>query len=208
MAKKKLDSSSKKKVIKKERLEAEHPTALNSHFHQIVSQASKDHLIQVNLQLFQLMGIIDQLPLHRRRALDIDPVDAGNAAQPWLDPLFRIPLDKNGRGGRVQGITQKWPVLLLVGAAGRDDRIGHILGQARPGLPDNGRGLKANHVNIGMMIQFHRDFPITIPRGRGHPANATDPRQHGLQFRGRLHLDCPRGIAIHLETDRKLGQLA
>ena len=51
MAKKKLNSSSKKKVIKKERLEAEHPTALNSHFHQIVSQASKDHLIQVNVAL-------------------------------------------------------------------------------------------------------------------------------------------------------------
>ena len=139
-----------------------------------------DHLIQVNLQLFQLMGIIDQLPLHRCRTLHIDPVDAGNTAQSWLNPLLRITLDKDGRGRRVQGITQEWPVLLLVGTTGRDDRIRHILGQARPGLPDNGRCLKASHVNIGVAIQLHRDFPITIPRGRGHPADATDPRQHGL----------------------------
>ena len=87
-----------------------------------------DHLIQVNLQLFQLMGIIDQLPFHRRRALNINPVDAGDAAQPWLDPLFRIPLDKNGRGGRIQGIAQKWPILLLVGAAGGPDD--HYVGQS------------------------------------------------------------------------------
>ena len=49
MSKKKIGTTNKKEVQKQEMKEFQNPTKLNSHFHQIISKASKDHLIQVNV---------------------------------------------------------------------------------------------------------------------------------------------------------------
>jgi hypothetical protein len=115
------------------------------------------HSLQCDSQTRKLVTVILQLPLHRCSSIQFHFINPLQLSQYRLDILFRILLNQNRIGRRIQCISNKRSGCLIIRTSRTDLRITHPLGQLRPGLSDDGRHFKAGNVNIRMLVQFQRN---------------------------------------------------
>ena len=147
--------------------------------------------------------VVFQLPFHRHGSHQIHLIDSLQLSQHGLDVFFRIALDQNRSGRRIQRISHERTLRIVVRTARPNLRITHAFRQLRPCLPDDGRHLETGGIHIGMLVHLQSDATATVVRCRVDTFYSLHTAEHGLQPTGHFRLDDPRRIARHGERHRQ-----